>query len=113
MISWGRGKFMVCWLGLGVCSIFFIGCATHQEVLDLKPHVNKAILQVNDLANQVYDMESRLKSLENKETQTPDYLRRLADLEVKLNSLQEEVHSHFTAEQEDTSLDSQAGPGRA
>jgi len=95
---------MVCWLGLGVWSIFFIGCATHQEVLDLKPHVNKAILQVNDLANQVYDMDNRLKRVENRGTQTPDYIRRLADLEVRLNSLQEDVHSHFTAEQEDTSL---------
>ena len=95
---------MGCWLGLGVCCAFFIGCATHQEVLDLKPHVNKAILQVNDLANQVYDMDNRLKQVENKNTQTPDYIRRLADLEVKLNSLEEEVHSHFTAEQEDSSL---------
>jgi tol-pal system protein YbgF len=104
MISWGRVKFIVCWLGLGIWCTFFTGCATHQEVLDLKPHVNKAILQVNDLSNQVYDMDNRLKQMENRETQTPDYIRRLADLEVRINSLQEEVHTHFTAEQEDTSL---------
>jgi tol-pal system protein YbgF len=102
--SWGKIKFILCCLGLGMLCTFSIGCATHQEVMDLKPHVNKAILQVNDLSNQVYDMDNRLRRLENRETETPDSIRRLADLEVKLNSLQEEVHGHFTAEQDDTSL---------
>ncbi|MEW5804591.1 MAG: tol-pal system protein YbgF [bacterium] len=102
-MSWGNGKSTMYWVGLGLWASFLMyGCATHQEVLDLKPHVNKAVLQVNDLANQIYDLEGRLRRLENR--QTPDYIGRLADLETRLNSLQDEVRSHITAEQENANL---------
>ncbi|MEW6378849.1 MAG: tol-pal system protein YbgF [bacterium] len=105
MISWDRKSFIVFWFGLGLWGLFFVnGCATQQEVLDLKPHVNKAILQVSELSNQVYDLENRLKQLENREGQIPDHVRRLADLEARLNNLQEEARSHITAEQEDMNL---------
>lgn len=106
MAHWGKEKGRLFWLGLGcIWSIILIhGCIPQPEVVDLKPHVNKVVLQVNELANQVYDMDSRLKSLERRENQIPDYVKRLADLETKFNSLKEEVHSHFIAGQEDNSL---------
>jgi len=105
MILRDRKRFIGYWLSLGVVSAVFIcGCATQQEVMDLKPHVNKAILQVSELSNQVYDLETRLKRLESRESQIPDHVRRLADLEAKLNSLQEETRSHITAEQENMNL---------
>lgn len=97
MIFWDKQKFILSWL---VSGMIFCGCVPQQETLDLKPHVNKLVLRINELSNQVYDLENHLKRLESRETQIPAHVKRLADLEVKVNRLEEEAHSYFTAEQE-------------
>ena len=97
-LNWRRGG-----LCLGLALLMW-SCAAQQETVDLKPHVNKVVLRVNELANQVHDVESRLKTLEKRQTQVPDHIKRLADLELTLAHLEEEVHAHFTAEQEKTKV---------
>jgi len=106
MIPFNRLKlvFWGCSLGLGY---LFLGggCALQQrEAIDLQPHVNKAVLQLSQLTNQVYELESRLKSLEKRQVQVPDHMRRLADLEARLKDLEGEVRNQAMREQENVSL---------
>ena len=96
--NWWKGS-----LCLGL--VFFMwGCAAQRETVDLEPHVNRVVLRVNTLANQIDDLENRLKSLEKRQAQVPDDTKRLADLEVTLTNLEEEVQAYFTAEQEKENL---------
>jgi len=97
-LNWWKGS-----LCLGL-ALFMLSCAAQRETVDLEPHVNRAVLKVNRLANQIYDLENRLKFLEKRQTQVPDDIKRLADLEVKLANLEEQVQAHFTAEQEKVNL---------
>lgn len=87
------------------CSLWLLeGCvARQQEAVDLKPHVNKLVLQVNDVVNQLYDFETRLRALESQQTQVPDHVKRLADLELKLDQLSDKMQAYLTVEQENES----------
>ena len=95
------------WWKVGLClglAFFMWSCAAQREPVDLEPHVNRVVLRVNTLANQIYDFENRLKFLEKWQTKVPDDIKRLADLEVKLANLEEEVQAYFIAEQEKVNL---------
>ena len=70
------------------------GCASsHQETVDLKPHVNKMALRMNELTNQLYDLDTRFSSFEKNQAKVPDHLKRIADLENKLKQLEEKIYA--------------------
>lgn len=88
-------------IGFFILSIFFInGCATQHEAVNLEPHVNKMVLRVNELGNRQYELESRLKKLEEEKSQIPHYMRQLADLEAGLTQMEEQLQTHLAAEEE-------------